>query len=60
MRKKGIICALILATPFVGGCGTSHETLVDDFTAIIDNDGADPWIFQERNIIIIRKLLVTT
>lgn len=48
MRKNGIICALILATPFVGGCGTSHETLVDDFTAIIDNDGADPWIFQDE------------
>ena len=47
-EKNGIICALILATPFVGGCGTSHETLVGDFTAIIDNDGADPWIFQDE------------
>lgn len=35
MRKNGIICALILATPFVGGCGTSHETLVDDFTLLV-------------------------
>ncbi|WP_291292940.1 glycoside hydrolase family 43 protein [Enterococcus sp.] len=47
MKNKGIIWALVLAVPLLSSCRTADETLVDDFTAIIDNDGADPWIFQD-------------
>lgn len=49
MKKRGFLLGFIVATTMsVSGCGSgaTEHTVVDDFTPIIDNDGADPWVLQ--------------
>lgn len=49
MKKRGVLLGFIVAaTLSMSGCGnsTTQSAVVDDFTPIIDNDGADPWVLQ--------------
>lgn len=43
--------SVLFAAFVITGCGAGTDTgeEVSDFTSIIDNDGADPWILQTES-----------
>lgn len=48
MKKKTYGCLLVAMLVTLTACGkiSANKAQVTDFTPIIDNDGADPWILQ--------------
>ncbi len=53
MKKRGFVWLCMCGAAWVlSGCGhaATQRTVVEDFTPIIDNDGADPWILQTDDV----------